>query len=709
MKRIPAIVLSVSSALLLFTGTVFAAEDLPAVQAAATVFMENTDPASEEITDITPLEETSQEYDFQQEINETVAEEVEHGLYMPDVTPEMSKASYWAEKEYFPDEILADYDQICAINDTVLHSESTKMYDLKNWPYETFNGEQQNELNLSSATDNAKYAFNNGAKFDKEGNKYSTWDEAEKAIYGAMIENAVDPNAEEEMPVRYAICTSRTCLQILPTDHPLWDDYTDPDFGYLWQSAVRVNEPLIVKTRSADGLYYLAISSNSSGWVPAADIAICEDREEWLAAWDLPQEKTVVVYDDKIYTEESYYAPETANRMLTMGTVLPLAEKKDWKDNLVINRRAYNNYVVWLPVRNDDGSYRKVLGLIGENRKVQVGYLPLTTSNVLSVMMNQLGDTYGWGGMLLSNDCSGYVRDVYKCFGLELARNTNWQAAQPVYRVDLSAMDDETKAARISELPPGTALYFSGHAMIYLGEENGKLYVISSVSDLRPDADSAVLRVRGALINTLDVRRGNQTTWLRNLHTAIVPYYTADHVITHPLFGECVSIADQELIYNGKPLTPAVSVQYKNCSLEEGTDYTVSCSDNINAGEASFTVTGIGKYSGEVYGSFTINKAANPLAVKAKAPSVKYSKLKSKNQTLAISKVLKFTNAGQGTKTYAKSSGNKKITINKKTGKITIKKGLKKGTYTIKIKVSAAGNGNYKAAAKTVTVRIKVK
>ena len=66
-------------------------------------------------------------------------------------------------------------------------------------------------------------------------------------------------------------------------------------------------------------------------------------------------------------------------------------------------------------------------------------------------------------------------------------------------------------------------------------------------------------------------------------------------------------------------------------------------------------------------------------------------------------------NKGQGTRTYKKLSGNKKITINKKTGKVTVKKGLKKGTYKVKIRVRAAGNATYKAGARTVTIKIKIK
>ena len=77
--------------------------------------------------------------------------------------------------------------------------------------------------------------------------------------------------------------------------------------------------------------------------------------------------------------------------------------------------------------------------------------------------------------------------------------------------------------------------------------------------------------------------------------------------------------------------------------------------------------------------------------------------------SLGAAKVIKFKHKGQGTLSYAKISGNKKITVNKKNGKVTIKKGLKKGTYKVKIKVRAAGNATHKAATRTVTIKIKVK
>ncbi len=131
--------------------------------------------------------------------------------------------------------------------------------------------------------------------------------------------------------------------------------------------------------------------------------------------------------------------------------------------------------------------------------------------------------------------------------------------------------------------------------------------------------------------------------------------------------------------------------------------------------KATPTATGTKVYKctvcGQTIKTQTIAKTAkykNPLTAKAKNPTVKYSKLKKKNQTIALKNAMTVSKA-QGTVTYKKSNGNKKITINKKTGKITVKKGLKKGTYKVKIKVTATGNATYKSGSKTVTITIKVK
>lgn len=162
------------------------------------------------------------------------------------------------------------------------------------------------------------------------------------------------------------------------------------------------------------------------------------------------------------------------------------------------------------------------------------------------------------------------------------------------------------------------------------------------------------------------------------------------------------------LKYTGKPKTAAsTTFRAGNRELVEGEDYTVKYSNNTNAGTATITYTFKGNYSGSFKDFFYIEKASNTMTAKAKTATVKYSGLKKKNQTVAAKTAFAVSKA-IGSLTYKKTSGNSKITV-ASSGKITVKKGLKKGTYKINVKITAAGNKNYKSASKNVTVTIKVK
>ena len=99
-------------------------------------------------------------------------------------------------------------------------------------------------------------------------------------------------------------------------------------------------------------------------------------------------------------------------------------------------------------------------------------------------------------------------------------------------------------------------------------------------------------------------------------------------------------------------------------------------------------------------------KKTNLLKAKGKTYIVKRKTVKRKSVTVKTSRIIKFTNKGKGTRTYKKLSGNGKITVNKKTGKVTIKKGLKKGKYIVKIRITAKGDSRYKS--KSITVRSKI-
>ena len=168
------------------------------------------------------------------------------------------------------------------------------------------------------------------------------------------------------------------------------------------------------------------------------------------------------------------------------------------------------------------------------------------------------------------------------------------------------------------------------------------------------------------------------------------------------------ALSRTSFVYNGKPQNPALTIKDTKGNVIAASNYTVAYSNNTNVGTAKAKVTFKGRYSGTKTLRYAITKAANPLKVEGKTAKGAYAKVKAATQKLSVSKVLSFAKKGRGTVSYAKTSGVKGIAISASTGKVSVKKGLAKGTYKVTVKIRAAGTANYKAATKTVTFRVKV-
>lgn len=170
-----------------------------------------------------------------------------------------------------------------------------------------------------------------------------------------------------------------------------------------------------------------------------------------------------------------------------------------------------------------------------------------------------------------------------------------------------------------------------------------------------------------------------------------------------------VKLSAAAYTYSGKVRKPAVTVNYGNTILKNGTDYTLKYSSGlVNVGTYHVTVTLKGNYSGSKTVSYRINKAANTLLASGRTATVYYRKVSKKSQTIGRGSLITIKNS-RGKLSYTKLSGDKRISLNKQTGQITVKKGVKKGTYKIRIRVNAAGTANYKAHSKIVTTTIRVR
>lgn len=79
---------------------------------------------------------------------------------------------------------------------------------------------------------------------------------------------------------------------------------------------------------------------------------------------------------------------------------------------------------------------------------------------------------------------------------------------------------------------------------------------------------------------------------------------------------ECSFTAIPDQVYTGKEIKPAVTIKDGSKTLTEGTDFTVTYSNNTKVGTADVTVRGIGGYRDVLKRTFNINPPAVTLKVK---------------------------------------------------------------------------------------------
>ena len=178
-----------------------------------------------------------------------------------------------------------------------------------------------------------------------------------------------------------------------------------------------------------------------------------------------------------------------------------------------------------------------------------------------------------------------------------------------------------------------------------------------------------------------------------------------------PIENQSISLSFTKATYTGKALTPSVKITDGTGKEIDTSNYTVSYSNNKNAGTATVKITAAENsiYTGTALQTFTIIKATQKITNYKNI--TKTYKANKKTKKLAKKKTFKLSaKSSAGAKvTYKKVSGNKKITVSS-SGKVTVKKGLKKGTYKVKVKAAAKATTNYnasKAVTKTITIKVK--
>ena len=153
--------------------------------------------------------------------------------------------------------------------------------------------------------------------------------------------------------------------------------------------------------------------------------------------------------------------------------------------------------------------------------------------------------------------------------------------------------------------------------------------------------------------------------------------------------------------FTGKTITQNVTVKVGNTVLKNGTDYTVSYSNNKKVGKATVKITGKGKYGGVITKTFKINPAKQEI-----------QKLTAKSKAFFIDWAQKGSATGYEIQyaTNSKFTGAKKVTItNNKTDKTTVSKLSANKKYYVRVRsyTTVGGTKYYGAwsAVKNVTTK----
>ena len=155
-----------------------------------------------------------------------------------------------------------------------------------------------------------------------------------------------------------------------------------------------------------------------------------------------------------------------------------------------------------------------------------------------------------------------------------------------------------------------------------------------------------------------------------------------------------VTLSTSTYAYDGKAKKPGVTVKLNGKTLKNGTDYTVSYSNNTKVGTAKVTITGKGNYTGSVSKTFKIKnnfKKATVLGISTKA-------FTGKNITQSITVKYNGKTLKKGTDYTVSYSSNKSI------GTATVKitgKGSYTGTITKTFKINPAKQEIQKLTAKS--------
>ncbi|MEW6258862.1 MAG: SH3 domain-containing protein [Thermodesulfobacteriota bacterium] len=342
--------------------------------------------------------------------------------------------------------------------------------------------------NLRQEYDNLSDRLSTGP--DTRGNKFSK----------SLLQNLALERIAEDIPVRYGIVTRFCDQRLLPTTAAVVADPESRDIDLVQNSALDIGTPVRILHESRDGLWLFVHCDISAGWVKRNSIAAC-DRDA-VNRFIKPDSPVVFLQPKAPIRKDGPPSPHVIG-WLRMGASLPFAGDclGPWIS-------------VWVPQRTSTGDLDVRKGWVfGDD--VRIGFLPLTSRNIINQAFRMLGAPYGWGGKGQAQDCSRLIQEIFATMGLMLPRNSGDQARVletiASFGKEVGCLDRMDTIRCLTE-PGGGLIYLKGHIMLYLGSVGESVYVLHATHgyrELHSDSERFV-RLNRVVVSDLSLGEGTR-------------------------------------------------------------------------------------------------------------------------------------------------------------------------------------------------------
>jgi cell wall-associated NlpC family hydrolase len=377
-------------------------------------------------------------------------------------------ADYWIRQQARPDATILDAKAIAAQNRR-LHELDASVHDIEHLPAQLSQAQVRGWIEAMSQP-------REETLYDERG------EEIAAATLTALSEDLALDKIPARQDTRYGMVVRRADLRTFPTRLRVFNSRGDTDIDRYQESALFPGTPVAIVHESRDGKYWFVVSPLYAAWVEKDRIA--EGAKAPIFAYTRKTPYLVVTGA----SARTVHTPEQAgvsDVQLEMGVRVPLLA--DWPSDKPVNgQHHYASHVIELPYRDDKGRVQFSPALLPRNSDTSADYLPLTQANLVRQGFKFFGERYGWGHSYNTRDCSGFVSEIYRSFGVQLPRNTRDQAVSPAYnRIDLAeGLSHEERLKIVKSLEVGDLIYIPGHVMMVVGHEDGWPYVIHDTTGI---------------------------------------------------------------------------------------------------------------------------------------------------------------------------------------------------------------------------------